>query len=73
MANVKKPITEGIIDKFIDSFIDSYKKGIEKQFIQKSKERSPILAKGLENTAKQMDDIVAYLKKLDAQNPKNKK
>jgi hypothetical protein len=66
-------LNEGLIDKFIDSFIDSYKKGIEKQFIQKSKERSPILAKGLEDAANKMDDIVAYLKKLDAQNPKNKK
>ena len=69
----KQNLKEGIIDKFIDSFLDSYKKGIEKQFIQKSKERSPILAKGLEDTAKKMDDIVAYLKKLDAENPKNKK
>lgn len=68
-----KVLNENLINKFIDSFIDAYKKGVQKQFIEKSAERSPILAKGLEQAAKQMDDITRYLKQLDSQNPNRQK
>ena len=66
---MSKTLNEGIVGKFIDSFFDSYKKGVEDHFIEKSRQRSPELAKGLENAASQMDDIVKYLQKLDKQNP----
>lgn len=68
-----KPLNENLINRFIDSFIDAYKKGVQKQFIEKSAERSPILAQGLEQAAAKMDDIIAHLKKLDAQNPNRQK
>ena len=68
-----KVLNENLINRFIDSFIDSYKKGVQKQFIEKSKAKSPILAQGLEQAAKQMDDIIAQLKRLDAQNPNRQK
>jgi hypothetical protein len=64
-----KKLNEGIVDEFIDSFFDSYKKGLDQQFINKTKERSPQLAKGLQDATEQMDDIVKYLQKLDKQNP----
>jgi hypothetical protein len=53
----KKPINEGIVSRFIDAFFDSYKRGIDKQFIQKSKERNPELAKTLEKIAKDFDEL----------------
>jgi hypothetical protein len=42
---------------FSDAFFDSYKRGIDKQFIQKSKERNPELAKTLEKIAKDFDEL----------------
>jgi hypothetical protein len=58
----KKPINEGIVSRFIDSFFDSYKRGVDKQFIQKSKERNPELAKTLEKVSKDLSDLERMLK-----------
>lgn len=58
----KKSINEGIISKFIDSFFDSYKRGLDKQFIQKSKERNPELAKTLEKVSRDLDDLNKMLR-----------
>lgn len=59
----KKNLKEGIIDKFIDSFIDSYKKGLDKQFINKTKERTPEVAKSLENVSKMLDTVFNQIEK----------
>jgi hypothetical protein len=53
----KKPIREGIVSRLLDAFFDSYQKGLDKQFIQKSKERNPELAKTLEKIAKDFDEL----------------
>lgn len=53
----KKPLNEGIFSRFVDAFFDSYKKGLQKQFIEKSKQRNPELAKKLSDLTKTLDDI----------------
>ena len=53
----KKPLKEGVFDRFVDAFFDSYKKGLDKQFIEKSKQRNPELAKKLAAVTKSLDDI----------------
>jgi hypothetical protein len=53
----KKPINEGIVSRFIDAFFDSYKRGVDKQFIQKSREQNPELAKTLEKVSKDLGDL----------------
>lgn len=58
----KKPINEGIVSRFIDAFFDSYKRGVDKQFIQKSKERNPELAKTLEKVSNDLSDLQRMLK-----------
>lgn len=54
---MRKKLNEGLVDKFIDSFFDSYKKGLDKQFINKTKERNPKVAKSLDNVSKMLDDV----------------
>ena len=58
----KKHINEGIVSRFIDAFFDSYKRGVDKQFIQKSRERNPELAKTLEKVSKDLSDLHRMLK-----------
>lgn len=58
----KKKINEGIINRFIDGFFDSYKKGLQKQFINKSAEKNPEVANALKDVEK---DLVALRKKLE--------
>lgn len=58
-----KKLKEGIVDKFIDSFFDSYKKGLDQQFINKTKERNPEVAKSLDNVSKMLDDVFNQVEK----------
>lgn len=60
--NNKKLIKEGLIDRFIDSFFDAYKRGIDKQFVNKTKERDPELAKSLEIAVLNIDKAREMLK-----------
>jgi hypothetical protein len=62
---MSKNLNEGIVGKFIDSFFDSYKKGVEDHFIEKSRERSPELAKSLDNVRKMLDNVAKTAAKLD--------
>ena len=59
----KKPINEGIVSRFIDAFFDSYKRGVDKQFIQKSKERNPEIARALDQIINDLDSLDRILKK----------
>jgi len=58
----KEKLNEGIINRFIDGFFDSYKKGLQKQFIDKSAKRNPELGKALKDVDK---DLAALEKKLE--------
>ncbi len=58
----KKPINEGIVSRFINAFFDSYQKGLDKQFINKSRERNPEIAKSLEKVSKELSDLHKLLK-----------
>jgi hypothetical protein len=58
----KKPINEGIVSRFIDAFFDSYQKGLDKQFIEKSRERNPEIAKSLEKVSKNLDDLTRRIR-----------
>lgn len=58
-----KKLNEGIVDKFIDSFFDSYKKGLDQQFINKTKERNPEVAKSLDNVSKMLDNVFNQVEK----------
>jgi hypothetical protein len=58
----KPVIKEGLIDRFIDSFFDSYKKGIDKQFVNKTREKNPELAKSLDNVIANLDKAMQTLK-----------
>jgi hypothetical protein len=53
----KNNLNEGIVSRFIDAFFDSYKRGVDKQFIQKSREQNPELAKTLEKVSKDLGDL----------------
>lgn len=59
----KQIVKEGLIDRFIDSFFDSYKKGIHKQFTNKTRERYPELAKSLEDVVKELDKSMEIIRK----------
>jgi hypothetical protein len=58
----KQILREGLIDRFIDSFFDSYKKGIHKQFTNKTRERYPELAKSLEDVVKELDKSMEIIR-----------
>jgi hypothetical protein len=62
---MKKPIKEGILNKFVDSFIDSYKRGLDKYFIEKSAERNPELAKALRDTSDSLADLQKVLDRIN--------
>lgn len=60
---MSKSINEGLVEKFITSFFDSYKRGIEKRFIQKSRERNPELANELQKITNSLENVDKLLKK----------
>lgn len=51
----KAILKEDLIKKFIDSFFDAYKRGLQSQFINKTRERNPSLASSLENVIVNLD------------------
>ena len=57
-------LKEGIFDKFVDSLVDAYKKGIEDQFIEKSKKADPVLASKAQRVIDNLDELDRFLKKL---------
>lgn len=62
-TETKKLVKEGLLDRFIDSFFDAYKRGIDKQFVNKTRERDPELAKSLDNVVSELDKAIESIKK----------
>jgi len=50
-------LNEGLFAKFIDNLVDAYKRGVEDQFIEKSRKANPYLAKALDDTIEDLDRL----------------
>lgn len=57
-------LKEGIFDRFVDSLVDSYKRGIENQFIEKSRKANPELAEKTQQVIDILDDVEQILKRM---------
>ena len=58
----RNTLNEGIFNRFIDNLMDAYKKGIEDQYIEKSRKANPELAKVLDDTIDDLDRLDKILK-----------